>query len=221
MLLTLRNSLRAALAGGDKRKPDLPTVDIHMMPPQSLPGTAGMGRGSRSGNPGRQPIVGNPYQRVGSAITSDRLRPCVAEGIVHSIHLTCSARVPKKWRVPAPGIAHAASPLCAFFVCGHTVGSDQFDCCRYRELQSDLGRRISRTLATVVGGSLDHHASSGNRGCARDCASVRGHDPAGRDERRRLIAAGAFDSEIKCGDLVIVTMKLWGRLLEISASAVS
>src|ERR1700721_2790884 len=117
---------------------------------------------------------------------------------MQSSHLTFSARVPKSWRAPAPRIAHAASPLCAFFVCGHTVGSDQFDCCRYRELQSDLGRRISRTLATVVGGSLDRYASSGDRSGARDCASVRGHDPAGRDECQRLIAAYAFDSEIKC-----------------------
>src|SRR3984957_18075975 len=110
---------------------------------------------------------------------------------MQSIHLTFSARVPKRWRAPAPRIAHAASPLCAFFVCGYTVGSDQFDCCRYRELQSDLGRRISRTLATVVGGSLDRYASSGDRSGARDCASVRGHGPAGRDECQRLIAAYA------------------------------
>ena len=86
---------------------------------------------------------------------------------------------------PAPGLAHAATPLCAFLLCGYTVGADQFDCRRYRELQSDLGRRISRTLATVVGGSLGRYASSGDRSCARDFASVRGHDPAGRDEGRR------------------------------------
>ena len=58
------------------------------------------------------------------------------------------------------------------------------DCCRYRELQSHLGRRISRTLAAVVGGSLDRYASSGDRGGARDFVSVKVHDPPGRGGRR-------------------------------------
>jgi hypothetical protein len=46
MLIPLRNSLRAALAGGDKRKLDLPTLDIHVMPRRSLSGAAGMGPGT-------------------------------------------------------------------------------------------------------------------------------------------------------------------------------
>ena len=145
MLLTLRNSLCAALAGGDKRKPDLPTVDIHMMPPQSLPGTAGMGRGSRSGNPGRQPIVGNPYQRVGSAITSDRLRPCVAEGIVHSIHLLVQHVFRKNGEFQPQG-SHMPPRRYAHFL--------------FAAIQSALTSSIAAAIASFnliwVGGFLEH-----------------------------------------------------------------